>query len=551
MSFVAQALDAAQAPDNPHQKVIAAAIEKAPDSIAEALTLDVYKALAALQADPRTHGLFLQLVDALKKANKSITRRDLDDGIKKATSNDPLDELDDELRHGVEPWPDAVEGAVLYKTLCLMLTRHCVLPVGGASAIALWLMAAYSINSFRVFSKLLIQSPQKRCGKTTLLEVLQGLMPQALSGSNVTPSVIFRAIELWQVSILLDEVDTFLHNSDDLRGIVNSGHTRSGAHVWRTEGEAIKEPRRFSTWAPMVLAMIGNPPSTILDRSVRIGLVRKTTSDTVERIPQSFAEDCLPIRRQLTRWAEDAGPALMALTPTMPAHENDRALDNWTALFSVASLVGADADAQQAMTALEVITDDGDDLSIELLRDVNDLIQRRVFIGVIRASKLADHLISLDGRPWTECNRGKAITANKLAYLLKPYGIKAENRRLNKDSQKTYVPDDFTDAIARYLPESGQLSNKALETHSEQRLSVTEPANTNSNVTEQFGLSVTKRYSITEQMSNEPICKESPVTPQPTSGNVSQDCYPTGHDFPESPPCSEPATTIDDKVRIS
>lgn len=540
-------LEAAQAPDNPHQKVIDAALEKAPDSIADALTPALYKALAALKTDNRTHGMYVQATNDLRKANKSITRRDLDDGIKTAIADEPLDLLDDELRRGVEPWPDSVDGAVQYKKLCKILTRYCVLPAGGASAIALWLMASYSIDSFRIFSKLLIHSPQKRCGKTTLLEVLQGLMPRALSGSNVTPSVIFRAIELWRVSILLDEVDTFLHNSDDLRGIVNSGHTRSGAHVWRTEGEAVKEPRRFSTWAPMVLAMIGNPPSTILDRSVRIRLVRKTATDKVERIPQSFAEDCLSVRRQLERWAQDNCQQLKSCTPSMPAHDNDRATDNWTALFSVAALVGADKDVRQAMGALEINFDDGDDLSIELLRDISELITERVFTGPMRSARLTEHLVALEDRPWPECNRGKPLSANKLAFLLKPYGIRAATRRVNGNPAKSLTPDDFADAIARYLPESAQLCNKAPETALQQRLSVTEPENTIGNVTERFGNSVTGRYSNTEQLSNEPNCKSGSVTPHPTSDNVSAVCNRPASDLPEG---RHNSALIDDKVRV-
>jgi hypothetical protein len=64
--------------------------------------------------------------------------------------------------------------------------------------------------------------------------------------------------------------------SDELRGIVNAGHTRDSAFTVRAEGDR-NEPRLFSTWAPKLVAAIGRLPDTIEDRSIRIVLTRKPT----------------------------------------------------------------------------------------------------------------------------------------------------------------------------------------------------------------------------------------------------------------------------------
>jgi putative DNA primase/helicase len=49
--------------------------------------------------------------------------------------------------------------------------------------------------------------------------------------------------------VLIDEADTFLGDNDELRGILNGGHNRISAYVWRSVGED-HEPRKFNVWAP-------------------------------------------------------------------------------------------------------------------------------------------------------------------------------------------------------------------------------------------------------------------------------------------------------------
>ena len=76
----------------------------------------------------------------------------------------------------------------------------------------------------------------KRCGKSTLLELLLGLVFKALSTSNTSVAALFRGIEMWQPTVLIDEGDTFLRDNEELRGIINSGHSRGSAYVLRTVG---------------------------------------------------------------------------------------------------------------------------------------------------------------------------------------------------------------------------------------------------------------------------------------------------------------------------
>ena len=63
--------------------------------------------------------------------------------------------------------------------------------------------------------------------------------------ANITAAAIFRTIDAWSPTLLIDEADSFLgETGDELRGILNSGHTRDTAYVIRVSGEEL-EPRQF------------------------------------------------------------------------------------------------------------------------------------------------------------------------------------------------------------------------------------------------------------------------------------------------------------------
>src|SRR5690606_12160382 len=113
-------------------------------------------------------------------------------------------------------------------------------------ALALWSIFSYGFNASNIAPKLLIHSPEKRCGKTTLLDVLSELVWKPILASNITPAVIFRVIESVGGTIMIDEADTFIRNNSELAGIINSGHRKKHATVWRCDGDK-SEPKAFST----------------------------------------------------------------------------------------------------------------------------------------------------------------------------------------------------------------------------------------------------------------------------------------------------------------
>ena len=134
-----------------------------------------------------------------------------------------------------EPWPEPVDGAALFKEIATTIREHVVLSAAQADAAALWCGHAHAIGLSWFNPRVAARSPVKRCGKTTLLEVIASITPRSLPASNISAAAVFRTIEACQPTLIIDEADTFLgsEHATELRGILNAGHTRTAAFVIR------------------------------------------------------------------------------------------------------------------------------------------------------------------------------------------------------------------------------------------------------------------------------------------------------------------------------
>jgi putative DNA primase/helicase len=123
-----------------------------------------------------------------------------------------------------EPWPTEVNGAALAAELAITIRRHVAVSRQCCAAIALWIIHTHAFEASPISPRLVITSPEKRCGKTTLLRVVAALVPRFLFSVSITPAALFRTVEAARPTLLVDEADTFLNSSDDLRGLINAGY---------------------------------------------------------------------------------------------------------------------------------------------------------------------------------------------------------------------------------------------------------------------------------------------------------------------------------------
>jgi hypothetical protein len=279
-----------------------------------------------------------------------------------------------------EPWPDPVDGKRLLDDLKAAFGSFVVLPKWAPEALALWTVHTYAFHLRDVTAYLGIESPQKRCGKSTLLEVLSNLVNRPVVSANISPSAFFRVIEETRPTLLIDEADTLLRGNDELRGILNSGYTRSTAFVVRVAnppalsadagaakaGELSSTVRAaspgavwlecgalprlpnlspglaiFSSWCPKAMAAIGRLPDTLADRCLLIRMHRNTVQEQCERL-RNLRRMADALRRKCARFVRDHSEVIAEACPDVPADLNDRAADIWEPLCALADLAGGD-----------------------------------------------------------------------------------------------------------------------------------------------------------------------------------------------------------------
>jgi putative DNA primase/helicase len=348
-----------------------------------------------------------------------------------------------------DPWSDTVDGAELLSDITAAIRRHVALPDGTAETVGMWVLHTYCYDAFMISPRLAITSPEKGCGKTTLLDVLGCLVARPLPTSNATVGAIFRVVETMKPTLLMDEAETFLPENDELRGILNTGH-RKGGSVLRCVGDD-HEPRTFSTWAPAAIAAIGKLPDTIEDRSISCKMRRRKATERVESFRSDRTEHLRALVRKAMRWAVDNDGALRDADPHVGELQN-RVADNWRPLLAIADVAGGEwPKRMREIATAAVAAKPEQSTKVQLLTDIKAAFEAKG-TDKLSSESLTDFLIKLDDRPWVEWKGGRPLTKAGLGRLLSPFGISSTPIRFGLDVAKGYHLSAFEDVFARYTP---------------------------------------------------------------------------------------------------
>jgi putative DNA primase/helicase len=339
----------------------------------------------------------------------------------------------------------------LFAEVVEVLNSYLSLQEGAAIAITLWIFFTHTIEVARVAPILTITSPVPQCGKTTLLGLLLRLTFRPMSSANLTAAVLFRTVDSLAPTLLVDEADTFLQNSVELNGIINSGHTRETAYVHRM-GRGNK-PERFSTFCAKAIAMIGRPSDTMRGRSVVIQQQRKLEEEVKKTLTPRKNVELASIRARIARWSKDNLSRIEGAEIDRPKLGNDRSADNWEPLLAIAQVLGPNCldVAMEAAILLSrkhaLVRCTGEDL----LRDIKAVFDATKAKRLTTA-RLIEQLCTDDDSPWREFNKGRAITATELARLLRAFEIESTNLRISDEEiRKGYKREHFDDAFSRYV----------------------------------------------------------------------------------------------------
>lgn len=357
-----------------------------------------------------------------------------------------------------EPWGDEVDGTTVAHAVESQLRRYVVITEPAYIAIVLWIMHTYTTAASSFTPYLLITSPVRECGKSTVLEILLWLAHRAQLTGGITAAALYRRIDRSAPAMLLDELDTRLRGDggEALRGVLNTGFHRLGK-VTICVGDDHEE-RDFSTFCPKVLAGIGRVWDTVTSRSIIIRMERaaKEELQRLSRIRGDHIEaECRPFRRQMLRWAADNLEGLTEADPEVPEGLGARQADVWRPLLAIADSLGAGwpARARDAALVLAGATDDEGDYGLLMLEDVRTIMGNR---SVIFTADLLHVLHGMEDRPWSEYGRfDKPITPKGLASLLGRFGVKpatVRDDRHDPPTGKGYTLQRLAPAFLRYLP---------------------------------------------------------------------------------------------------
>ena len=418
-------------------------------------------ALSARPSNPKGPGIkFCEIynpgeVERLKLAKQmGVKIKTLDTQVKAVRITD---ETEDVLPFPeVEPWPEPVDPAHLLDLLVTVLLRFLVMTMEQAIGVALWIAFTWFIHDVEVAVLLIITAPERSCGKSQLLTIVGYLVARPLSAANSSPSFLFRSISKWRPTVLIDEADTFFADKDELKGMINAGHTRANAFVGRTVAQGDGHvPVLFDVWSAKALAGIDLEKvlsDATLSRGMILRLRRKLAGEQVERLRHTPKQLFAELASKLARFAEDHSEQVRDARPVLPDALSDRDQDNWEPLLAIAQCAGPEwfAKATNAAITLSNTDDASASAGNELLADIQQVFAD-LNVEKVRTVDLIAALISDDEKGWSTHNHGKPINPRQLAKLLVAYGIRPKTVRHGTETPKGYERAQFDDAFARYL----------------------------------------------------------------------------------------------------
>jgi len=137
----------------------------------------------------------------------------------------------------VEPWPEPVQGEELLEDIANLYRRFVFIPNLHAYDLeAAFTVLTYCFRHFMSLPYIHLPSPMPESGKTRNLELLEFCCSRAYIFIDPSASVIFRFVEEFHPTLLLDEVDNIFAGRDEdskqLKAILNAGYS-CFTEVWR------------------------------------------------------------------------------------------------------------------------------------------------------------------------------------------------------------------------------------------------------------------------------------------------------------------------------
>lgn len=212
--------------------------------------------------------------------------------------------------------------------------KHLVLMEDEYHIMTLWILASWLPEEFDSIPYLAFIAP-KSSGKTQAINVLHELAYRAYATISTTPAALFRAIEKWHITLLVDEAETQVRKDTEtgqaLYGCLNGGYKR-GSGALRTELiDKNYEPKNYDVFGFKALSATKLFLPTLESRCITIYMRQGK--------PEHLFLDkdkAKTIRSMLLYWRHRA---LGHLAKKTPPTNNGRLAELFTPLYSTAIII--------------------------------------------------------------------------------------------------------------------------------------------------------------------------------------------------------------------
>jgi hypothetical protein len=340
----------------------------------------------------------------------------------------------------VEPWQEPIDIAQLLQEIHDKISKYAVLGKHYLTALVLWIALNWVHNEIATHSPFLdIFSVDEGSGKTLVLGLLSWLTQRPCQGAEFTGPNIYRTVDRYQPTLIIDEGDDAFERRPDLKHIMNHSWTR-GAKIprqMRINGEL--QTYWFNIFCPKIIGRALLPgtgkakpmPRTIVRRCISIKIWPKREDEQVDEFGYCDDNEFTTLRRKLLRLANDQARAIAEIKPTFPAGFNNSVKANWKLQLAITELAGDDWSKRAREAAESIAGKVQGSVGGQLFAALYAMCVERLKGGateiVIPSQEAVAFLKGFDPF-WATEYRGSdghpgEITPNKLAALLRPWRI--------------------------------------------------------------------------------------------------------------------------------
>ena len=336
-----------------------------------------------------------------------------------------------------------------------------------ALLIAVWALGTYAYDVFTFFGYLWLNSPEKRCGKSLLMDVLQSITAKATPRLNNATKATISRIAAQKRTMLIDEFENMRTQDREKYGevmaILNAGFQAGGQVPVCERGEDGKwAVVLYDAFCPKILAGIARIVDTLEDRCFKVPMVRKAPAEHVERFNLRRQGTSLAgLRGRLELWAKARRSDVQAVydgVDDMAGLENldDRFRDICEPLAAIALLADAELlngsrrvwpKLLEAFKTMAGKRNDADNNAINLTAMIElceELLGSKKELFEASAD-LFKRTSESEGLSWIKSAKG-------LASFLSKFDLVSRRDSVGKTRGYLITRDWIDDVKARYLP---------------------------------------------------------------------------------------------------